>query len=75
MSMLLLKACPRCGGDMSLEREQGCAYFECLQCTHVLSFAQERMMHVSARQLAAQQLRRARARDAQIELAASARVS
>jgi hypothetical protein len=53
--MLLLKSCPRCGGDMSLEREQGCAYFECLQCTHILTFAQERRMHVSARQLAAQQ--------------------
>lgn len=73
--MLLLKACPRCGGDMSLEREQGYAYFECLQCTHVLSLAQERRMHISARQLAAQQLRRAQMRDAQIEHAASAQAS
>ncbi len=73
--MLLLRACPRCGGDMSLECEQGCAYFECLQCTHVLSLVQERQMHISARQLAAQQLWRARVRDAQIEQAASGRAS
>jgi hypothetical protein len=39
---------------MVLERERGYAYFECLQCTHVLSLAQERSMHVSAKQLAAQ---------------------
>lgn len=52
--MLLLRACPRCGGDMVLEREHSYAYFECLQCTHVLSLAQERRMHVSARQMAAQ---------------------
>ena len=51
--MLLLRACPRCGGDMVLEREQGRAYFECLQCTHVLSLTQERSMHISARQMAA----------------------
>ncbi len=54
IQMLLLRACPRCGGDMVLERERGYAYFECLQCTHVLSLAQERSMHVSARQMAAQ---------------------
>jgi hypothetical protein len=39
---------------MVLERERGYAYFECLQCTHVLSLAQERSMHVSAWQMAAQ---------------------
>ena len=73
--MLLLRACPRRGGDMVLEREQGCAYFECLQCTHVLSLAQERQMHISARQLAAQQMLSARKLHAQVEHAVGARAS
>jgi hypothetical protein len=32
--MILLKACPRCHGDMMLEELPGDAEFVCLQCGH-----------------------------------------
>lgn len=34
--MMLVKACPRCRGDLSLVRDVGDSYFSCLQCGHVL---------------------------------------
>lgn len=44
--MLLLKACPHCGGDLVLEREAQTAYLECLQCGHTLSRCEERALGV-----------------------------
>lgn len=44
--MLTLKACPRCGGDLVLERERRCGYLACVQCGHVVSVAQERGLGV-----------------------------
>lgn len=44
--MLVLKGCPRCHGDLMLEITQDTDYYECLQCGHVLSVGQERMLGV-----------------------------
>ncbi len=46
--MLVLKACPRCRGDLSLESEDLCTYLECLQCGHILSLEQEKALGVRA---------------------------
>jgi hypothetical protein len=39
--MLLLKACPRCHGDLVLEQDDTCGYLMCVQCGHILSAEQE----------------------------------
>jgi len=39
--MVWLKSCPRCSGDIFLERNIGESYMMCLQCGHVLTAAQE----------------------------------
>lgn len=39
--MVWLKSCPRCSGDIFLERNVGESYMMCLQCGHVLTQAQE----------------------------------
>ncbi|MBI3977247.1 MAG: hypothetical protein HY331_03585 [Chloroflexi bacterium] len=39
--MMWLKACPRCRGDLFMERNVGDSYMVCLQCGHVLNKAQE----------------------------------
>ncbi len=44
--MLVLKACPRCHGDLMLEATLDADYYECLQCGHVLSLAQEHVIGV-----------------------------
>jgi hypothetical protein len=44
--MLLLRACPRCHGDMVLEEDKRCRYFECIQCAHVLTVSQEKALGV-----------------------------
>jgi hypothetical protein len=44
--MLLLSACPRCHGDMVLEEDKRYRYFECLQCAHVLTVSQEKVLGV-----------------------------
>jgi hypothetical protein len=44
--MLLLKSCPHCHGDLSLEQDRRCTYLECVQCGHVLSVTQERALGV-----------------------------
>jgi hypothetical protein len=44
--MLLLKACPHCGGDLATEQDRACGYLECVQCSHVLSRDQERALGV-----------------------------
>jgi Zn ribbon nucleic-acid-binding protein len=44
--MLLLRACPRCHGDMVLEEDRRCRYFECIQCAHVLTVSQEKALGV-----------------------------
>jgi hypothetical protein len=46
--MLLLRACPRCHGDMVLEEDKRCRYFECIQCAHVLTVSQEIALGVRA---------------------------
>lgn len=45
--MLVLKACPRCHGDLILEVTRDTDYYECLQCGHVLSMAQERLLGIT----------------------------
>lgn len=49
--MMLLKSCPRCGGDLSVEHDHACSFLECVQCGHILSRAQEKALgvRVSAR--------------------------
>lgn len=42
--MLLLKACPRCHGDLTLEWDGEMSYLECVQCGHIINHAQERAM-------------------------------
>jgi hypothetical protein len=44
--MLLLRACPHCGGDLVFERDTGSAYLACLQCGHTLSQVEERALGV-----------------------------
>lgn len=44
--MLVLKACPRCHGDLVLEVARDTDYYECLQCGHVLSMAQEHLLGI-----------------------------
>jgi Zn ribbon nucleic-acid-binding protein len=44
--MLLLKACPRCQGDLALEVELRVGYLYCVQCGHTLTSAQERALGV-----------------------------
>ncbi len=46
--MLLLKACPRCHGDLVFERDGHTGYLECMQCGHTLSNAEERNLGVRA---------------------------
>jgi hypothetical protein len=44
--MMLLKACPRCGGDLSVDHDDSCGYLECVQCGHILSHRQEMALGV-----------------------------
>jgi hypothetical protein len=48
-SMLWLKSCPRCGGDVYEDRgdDRGDAiyFLECLQCGHILSDSEERKLN------------------------------
>lgn len=44
--MMLLKSCPRCGGDLSVEHDHACSFLECVQCGHILSRAQEQALGV-----------------------------
>jgi Zn ribbon nucleic-acid-binding protein len=46
--MLLLKACPRCQGDLTFDRDARTAYLYCVQCGHTLSIAQEKALGVHA---------------------------
>lgn len=39
--MLLLRACPRCGGDLGVDHDRDCGYLECVQCGHILSRQEE----------------------------------
>lgn len=39
--MILLKACPRCGGDLSADHDRDCGFLECVQCGHILSRQEE----------------------------------
>jgi hypothetical protein len=42
--MLLLKGCPRCQGDLTLEHDGKTTYLECVQCGHIINRVQERAM-------------------------------
>jgi uncharacterized Zn finger protein len=44
--MLMLKACPRCHGDLVLEQDGTSSYLTCVQCGHVLSVEQERALGI-----------------------------
>lgn len=44
--MWLLKACPRCHGDLALERDARCVYLGCVQCGHILSREEEQALGV-----------------------------
>ncbi len=44
--MLLLKGCPRCHGDLALDRDARTAFLYCVQCGHILSTAQETALRV-----------------------------
>lgn len=46
--MLVLKACPRCHGDLVLEYSPPADYYACLQCGHVLSTEQEHLLGIDA---------------------------
>ncbi len=43
-AMLLLKGCPRCHGDLTLESDGNTTYLECMQCGHVINRAQEQAL-------------------------------
>ena len=38
--LIRTKACKRCGGDLSLERDKYGAYIECIQCGSVLNVSE-----------------------------------
>ena len=40
--MFYFKSCPRCQGDMYLERDPYGAYRKCLQCGHIVELELER---------------------------------
>lgn len=42
--MVYLKACPRCKGDLFTERDFRETYISCLQCGHILSILEERLL-------------------------------
>jgi len=42
--MVYLKACPRCRGDIFTESDFREVYFCCLQCGHVLTVLEERIL-------------------------------
>ena len=52
MAMWKFKGCPRCRGDMFLERDQSVWYEKCLQCSyqHELSRASEFQVQLAQRE-------------------------
>jgi len=48
--MMWLKACPRCKGDLFMERNVGDSYMVCLQCGHVLNSMQEEILRAAMRE-------------------------
>lgn len=52
--MFFFKACPRCGGDMYLNRDMYGAYTQCVQCGCVLYIQEEKeTVAVAAKEKAA----------------------
>ena len=45
--MLWLKGCPRCHGDLFLERDIGASYVVCIQCGYTLNEAQEQHLKLA----------------------------
>ncbi len=41
---VVLKACPRCGGDLLLESDSYGSYIGCLQCGYILKAEEERSL-------------------------------
>jgi hypothetical protein len=48
--VVYLKACPRCRGDLFVERDQRSRFLTCLQCGHVLSSQEEFVIQLRANQ-------------------------
>ena len=48
--MVYLKACPRCRGDIFTETERREVYFSCLQCGHVLTPLEEKLLQFRTQQ-------------------------
>ncbi len=46
--MMVLKACPRCHGDLAADCDRRAAFLYCVQCGHTLTAAQERALGVHA---------------------------
>lgn len=42
--MIWFKGCPRCGGDLILERIDDVDYFQCLQCSRSLNDQQKTVL-------------------------------
>src|SRR5258708_12121284 len=47
-SMLVLKACPHCHGDLAFEQDRHSGYLSCVRCGHILSVPEERSMGLCA---------------------------
>ena len=52
MAMLLLKACPKCGGDMQLSGDIYGSYASCLNCGFLLDVPDDQKVEVALRQRA-----------------------
>ncbi len=50
--MLLLKACPKCGGDMQLSGDIYGSFASCLNCGFLLDVPENEKVEVALRQLA-----------------------
>jgi hypothetical protein len=47
--VLWLKSCPKCGGDLSEDRDQYGPYISCVQCGHYLTEAEEVLLRYASR--------------------------
>jgi ribosomal protein L37AE/L43A len=55
--MIHLKACPKCGGDVYLDRDLYGAFMACFQCGHTLSGAEERKVTAAAKPVAKEKIK------------------
>ncbi len=47
--MLYLKSCPKCGGDVYLDRDLYGTFMACFQCGHTLNAAEEKKTLAAAK--------------------------